>query len=283
MRIDTHQHFWKIGKYDYVWMSPEMGVLLNDYGPEALQPELKGSKIDKSVLVQTISSLEETKWFLELADDNSFIAGVVGWVDLKDPTVGYILDEIRQNPKLVGIRHQVHDEPDETWLVRDDVKNGLRELEKRSLAYDLLIRQQHLQVSANTAKAFPELPLVVDHIAKPAIARKQWDDWAKGMKLLADCDNVFCKLSGMITEADPNNWKPEDFRPYVEYLIGVFGTQRCMFGSDWPYCLLAGTYSQVIEVLQESTQILSSCEQNDIWGGTAERFYKLETGYETQG
>jgi len=276
MRIDAHQHFWKIGKYDYIWMSPDMGVLYDDYGPEGVTPELQRHHIDKSILVQTISSLEETKWFLELAEENLFIAGVVGWVDLKNPAVGETLEEIRQDPKLVGIRHQVHDEPDVNWLLREDVKNGLRELGKRSVPYDLLIRPQHLQTSIDIAKAFPELPLVVDHIAKPTIAKQQWDDWAKGMKLLAECENVFCKLSGMITEADWNNWKPEDIKPYVEYLIEIFGTQRCMFGSDWPICLLAGTYSNVVEALEESTQNLSSSEHSDIWGSTVTRFYKLE-------
>ena len=171
MRIDAHQHFWKIGRYDYPWMGPQAGVLGRDYGPGELGPLLETRGIDRSVLVQTISSLDETRWFLDLAREHSFIGGVVGWVDLTSPAAGETLDEIRGDPALVGIRHQVHDESDTCWLLRDDVRRGLGELEKRSLPYDLLIRPQHLEASAQTAKRFPALPLVVDHIAKPPISR----------------------------------------------------------------------------------------------------------------
>ena len=276
MRIDAHQHFWQIGKYDYAWMNPSMGVLYKDYGASGLWPLLKRNDIACSVLVQTISSLDETKWFLELAREHAFIGGVVGWVDLTDDGVGAVLDELTADPGFIGVRHQVHDEPDDKWLLHDDVMRGLGELQKRRIPYDLLIRPQHLEVSIRIANKFPQHPLVVDHIAKPNIADRQWDDWAAGMSALAACDNVLCKLSGMITEAS-QDWKPADIRPYVEYLVDIFGPARCMFGSDWPVCLLAGNYEQIIDTLQQSVNHLSSSEQEEIFGGTADRFYGLET------
>jgi L-fuconolactonase len=276
MKIDAHQHFWQIGKYDYVWMSPDMGVLYDSFGPAQQKTNLKECGIDKSVIVQTISSVDETRWFLQLAKENDFIAGVVGWVDLKSPCVGEILDELTDNEKLVGIRHQVHDEPDANWLLRDDVMNGLAALSRRAIPYDLLIRPVHLDVSLTIAQKFPDLPLVIDHIAKPCIAKNQWNDWANGMAALSGCDNVFCKLSGMITEADWTTWKPGDLKPYMDYLIEKFGPERCMFGSDWPVCLLAGSYKKVFEAFNENIMELSPSEKSELLGGAAARFYNLE-------
>jgi len=276
MRVDAHQHFWEIRKYEYVWMSPEMGILYNDYGPDDLQPLLQQHDITCSILVQTISSVNETRWFLELARTHPFIGGVVGWVDLTSPTVPDVLDELREDPKLVGIRHQVHDEPDDRWLLREDVQRGLGELQARSTPYELLIRPQHLEISLEVARKFSTLPLAIDHIAKPNIAKRQWDDWAEGITKLADCDNVFCKLSGMITEADIKNWKPEDIQPYVHHVIESFGPQRCMFGSDWPVCLLAGSYDQVNDTLSASIEQLTDSDKQAILGDTAAAFYGLE-------
>jgi len=276
MRVDAHQHFWQIGRYDYVWMGPELGVLRNDFGQGELKPNLERHGLNCSVLVQTISSFDETRWFMELAREHDFIGGVVGWVDLQSPQVGRTLDELRELPGLVGIRHQVHDELDDGWLVRDDVCNGLGELARRGIAYDLLIRPQHLAVSLEVARRFGDLTFVIDHIAKPAIAKGQWDDWANGIKKLARCPNVSCKLSGMITEADWDNWTAADIQPYVEHVIEVFGPERCMFGSDWPVCLLAGTYERVYAALEKCVDALSSCEQAEVFGNTAARAYGLE-------
>ncbi len=276
MRIDAHHHFWQIGRYDYVWMGPQLGVLQKDYLPQDLQPLLERHRIDRTILVQTISSIDETRWFLGLAEQHPFIAGVVGWVDLTDPGVADVLDELRQHPKLVGIRHQVHDEPDLNWLLRADVWRGLAELAYRSIPYDLLIRPQHLPASLAVAREFPDLSLIIDHVAKPRIAEDVYDDWAEGMARLAQFPNVACKLSGMITEADWQHWTPDDLRPCIDHVIGHFGTRRVMFGSDWPVCLLAGSYSQVIEALKTNVAGWSEAEQQDIFGNNASRWYQLE-------
>lgn len=275
--IDAHHHFWQLDRYDYVWMSPDLQALYRDYGPDDLRPILSGHNIKSTVLVQTISSEAETRWFLELASQHDFIAGVVGWVDLTDRRVGERLDELSKSPKFVGVRHQVHDEPDPDWLTRDDVQHGLGELARRSLSYDLLIRPLHLEVSRRVAERFPDLRFVVDHIAKPAIASHGWDDWAPGIAALAACPNVACKLSGMITEADWADWQPADLAPYVQHILEHFGADRVMFGSDWPVCMLAGTYDQVLSALADNLAELGDHQRQDIFGNTAAAWYDLET------
>jgi L-fucono-1,5-lactonase len=274
--IDAHHHFWQLGRYDYAWMSPDLQALHRDYGPDDLWPILSGHNINSTVLVQTISSEAETRWFLELASQHAFIAGVVGWVDLTDRRVGDRLDELSDSRKFVGVRHQVHDELDPDWLVRDDVQHGLRELARRSLTYDLLIRPQHLEVSRRVAERFPDLRFVVDHIAKPAIASHGWNDWATGIAALAACPNIACKLSGMITEADWAHWQPADLTPYIQHVIEHFGTDRVMFGSDWPVCLLAGTYGQVVDGLTANLDELSDPERQGVFGNSAAAWYNLE-------
>ena len=277
MRIDAHHHFWQIGRYDYAWMGPDLEVLLAHYMPDELAPLLARNEINRTVLVQTISSVDETRWFLQLADEHVFIAGVVGWVDLTDPAVGETLDELNDHPKLAGIRHQVHDESNDNWLTRDDVRAGLGELAKRSIPYDLLIRPQHLPAARVVAEAFGELTFIVDHIAKPRIAEGDWDDWADGIAALAACPNVACKLSGMITEADWASWTAQDLSRYIGHVIDRFGTERVMFGSDWPVCLLAGSYDQVVEALSANVAGLSQAEQQNVFGNNAARWYRLET------
>lgn len=276
MRIDAHHHFWEIGRYEYVWMGTDPGILGRDYGPADLQPLVQRNEIDGTILVQTISSLDETRWFLELAKQHRFITGVVGWVDLTDPGIGATLDELLSRPEFVGVRHQVHDEPDDRWLADTEVRRGLGELARRSIPYDLLVRPRHLAVSIETARAFPDLTLVVNHIAKPNIAKRGWADWADGIATLAQCANVVCKLSGMITEANPQRWTPDDIAPYIRHVIEHFGTKRVMFGSDWPVCLLAGTYDQVVEALTDNLDALSDSERQDVFGNNAARWYQLE-------
>ncbi|NOY40496.1 MAG: amidohydrolase family protein [Planctomycetes bacterium] len=274
--IDAHHHFWQLDRYDYVWMSPDLQALYRDFGPDDLQPSLSNHNITSTVLVQTISSVDETRWFLELANQHATIAGVVGWVDLTDCRVSEQLDELGDSRKFVGVRHQVHDEPDPDWLARADVQHGLGEMARRSLTYDLLIRPQHLEVSLRVAQKFPELRFVIDHIAKPEIAKHGWDDWATGIAALAACPNVACKLSGMITEADWTHWQPTDLAPYIQHLLEHFGTDRVMFGSDWPVCLLAGTYDQVVDALATNLDQLSDREKQDVFGKTAIAWYDLE-------
>jgi L-fuconolactonase len=275
MRIDAHHHFWQIGRYEYPWIGPDGGVLARDYGPAELAPLLASRQIARTVLVQTIASLDETRWFLSLARENPWIAGVVGWVDLTDPAVGDTLDELLAGPGLVGIRHNLHEEPDPHWVLWPDVQRGLGEVARRGLVYDLLIRPPYLAAALDTARRLPELRLVVDHLAKPAIARRGWDDWAGPLAELAREPNVWCKLSGMITEADHRAWTPADLRPYVEHVLDSFGPQRAMFGSDWPVCLLAGSYAHVVDALEENLACLSSAERAAVMGENAAACYGL--------
>jgi L-fuconolactonase len=280
MRIDSHQHFWQLSRFEYPWMDASLGALLHDFGPEDLQPLLDAAGIDHTVLVQSISSLDETLWLLQLAGDDPVIAGVVGWVDLTDPNVDAVLDEFAYDPKFVGVRHQVHDEVDDRWLLRDDVLHGLSRLVARHCAFDLLLRPRHLPAAIEVARRLPELPLVVDHMAKPSIAKSSiarvgWDDWAGPLAELAAFPNVACKLSGMVTEADRQRWQPADLRPYIDHALECFGPERLMFGSDWPVCLLAGSYQQVHEALVANLGSLSPDEQAQIFGYTAARMYSL--------
>lgn len=275
MRVDAHHHFWRLGRYEYGFLSPEQNPLWRDYLPVDLAPLLQASGIDSTVLVQTIASVPETRWFLELAEDNRFIAGVVGWVDLTAPDVGETLDDLRRHSKFVGIRHNVHDEADPTWLDRADARRGLSALTERSIPYDLLVRPQHLEQCLRLARDLPDLRLVVDHLAKPRIAEQGWDDWASPIRELSRNDQVFCKLSGMITEAAWRDWRHDDLKPYIDHVVDCFGPSRLMFGSDWPVCLLAGSYSQVVDAVTVNLAGLSDTERNAILGVTATRFYGL--------
>jgi L-fuconolactonase len=227
------------------------------------------------VAVQVNSTLENTRYFLEHADRNSWIGGVVGWVDLADPAIGETLDQL-QHPKLVGFRHQWHDEADPAWNVRPDVLRGLKELARRGLRYDLLVKPREWKYILQVAEAVPDLPLVIDHIAKPNIAARQFDDWAAAMKVAASIPRMHIKLSGMVTEAEPANWKPSDLKPYVEKVVELFGAGRVMFGSDWPVCLLAArSYEEVFSALQICLAGLSEAEKALVLGENARRFYGL--------
>jgi L-fuconolactonase len=233
--------------------------------------------IERSVLVQTIASLDETQWFLELAERHAWIAGVVGWVDLTDAKVGTTLDELikQHGRRLVGVRHNLHDEPDDGWILREDVGRGLAAVASRGLAYDLLIRARHLPVVMELIRQHPALRLVIDHAAKPAIAHRRHDDWAAPLAAVAKHKQVLCKLSGLVTEANHRQWKPADLRPYVEHVLDVFGPQRAMFGSDWPVCLLAGSYERVLAALDRNIERLTASERAQVFGGAAAEFYGL--------
>lgn len=273
--VDSHQHFWDIGRFEYPWMGPEVAPIAKTFMPPDLAPTLAGLGIDKTVLVQARSALEETTWFLELATEYDFIAGVVGWVDLLDPNLPRVLDHLLGHPKFKGVRHQVHDEPDEAWMVRDDVLLGLRELAKRDIPYDLLLRPPHLKYVPRVVDRLPNLPLVVDHIAKPEIAHGTIDEWARDMERVAAIPHIYCKVSGMITEADWDSWTPADLRPYGEVVVEQFGYDRLMFGSDWPVCLLAGAYRQVWDAAHTTVGPLSDDAHAKVFGRNAATFYKL--------
>lgn len=277
--IDAHMHFLNPERADYPWLNdPQLAPIRRVFSPDDLRPILKENGVDYTVLVQTRSSLEETREFLNIAETTDFVAGVVGWVDLTSPSVADDLAALKSSPSgryLVGIRHQVHDEPDPEWLLRDDVQRGLKAVQDAGLVYDLLLRPREMPAALTVVRKFPDLRFVVDHIAKPPIARGEIDDWATKMEPLAASPNVWCKLSGMVTEADWKNWKPADLKPYVDRVVQWFGESRLLFGSDWPVCLLAATYQQVKAALEEILGPMSATAREAIFGGNARAVYRL--------
>jgi L-fuconolactonase len=285
--IDAHQHFWDPARYSYPWMAGDvMDPVRRAFTPADLLPSVRGANIGGTVLVQTLSSLHETREFLELAAATDFVHGVVGWVDLTSPTVGDDLDALVEGPFgswLVGIRHQVHDEPDPGWLGRNDVQRGLAAVQRRGLTYDLLVRARELPAATETVRRFPELQFVLDHIAKPRIGDGKDDLWMQRMPALAAQPNVSVKLSGMVTEANWASWTPDDLRPFVDPVVNWFGPDRLMFGSDWPVCLLAGTYEEVIAGLTATLMPTSPNEIAQIFGGNAQRVYRLDNANEHSG
>jgi L-fuconolactonase len=273
--VDSHHHFWDPSRRDYPWMGDELASIRRPFGPEDLRPLLSANRVDRTLVVQTISSVDETSEFLATAVTTDFIAGVIGWVDLTDPMLGSTLAELRSGPggsHLVGIRHQVHDEADERWLLRDDVLRGLRAVGEANLVYDLLVRTRELRSAHEVARRFPDIRFVIDHLGKPHISAGPRDpEWEQAMAPFAALPNVSCKLSGMVTEASWSDWTPDDLAPYVHRVLDWFGPERCMFGSDWPVCLLAATYGEVLEALRE----LDAAETAGVLGGNATRVYGL--------
>jgi len=276
VRIDAHQHFWIYNRRDYTWMSEKMDLLRRDYLPPDLAPLLARPEITSTIAVQARQSVEETEWLLQLADQTPFIRGVVGWVDLLSPRLDEQLEKFSQHPRLVGVRHVVHDEPDDRFMARDDFLRGVGRLRKLGLTYDLLLFPRHLSLACEVVQRFPDQPFVLDHISKPLIKDHQIEPWASDLRRLAQFDNVFCKISGMVTEADWNRWQAADLTPYLDIVLECFGTKRLMVGSDWPVCTLAGRYETVLGVTADYLAQLSSPEQADIWHYNAERFYRIQ-------
>jgi L-fuconolactonase len=259
-------------------MTDGLAVIRRRFGPEDLRPLLTERGVDRTVLVQARSSLEETQEFLTVAAATDFVAGVVGWVDLTDPAVGLTLHALQCSlggGKLVGVRHQVHDEPAPDWLLRDEVRRGLQAVGDAGLAYDFLIRPRELPAALRTADDFPGMRFVIDHIAKPPIRSGDDPAWAAGMASAGRLGNMYCKLSGMITEADWATWQPDALIPYVRRVIEWFGVDRVMFGSDWPVCLLAGSYGRVMDALLYCLGDLPEGAKAKIFGTNAIRFYRL--------
>jgi L-fuconolactonase len=275
MIIDSHQHFWQVGHFDYPWMSSAVEVLCQNYLPPQLEPILKESGVAQTVLVQASNTLAETYWLLNLAERHPFIAGVVGWVDLTDPGMEQELEVLTANPTFKGVRHLVESEPADDWLVQPSVLKGLRLLEKHRVSYDLLVHTRHLKHVKTVAEACPSLRLVIDHMAKPPIAGGEIAAWASALKEAATYPNVSCKLSGLVTEANWTSWATEDLRPYVERALEFFGPKRMMFGSDWPVCLLAASYVQVLKSFQSLLTDLAEEDRNRIFGDNVREFYRL--------
>ncbi len=276
MHIDSHQHFWKYDAGEYGWIDESMKSLRRDFMPEDLEPELKRNGFDGCIAVQARQSLEETRWLLELAGRHPFIKGVVGWVDLRSPEIRLQLESLRANPKLAGIRHILQSEPDGRFLMQPDFLRGIATLEEFGLTYDILIYMRHLPVAAEFVGRFPRQRFVLDHLAKPDIRRRELTIWSQGIRELAKFSNVYCKLSGLVTEAAWDNWSEADFVPYLDVAFEHFGGSRLMIGSDWPVCTLAGNYSCVMEVVKNYLSRFATDAAEAVLGKTARKVYRLE-------
>jgi|SRR5436190_3604048 len=277
MRIDAHQHFWRFNLAEFGWIDDSMAVLRRDFLPNDLKPELDRIGFDGSINIQARQSLEETRFLLDLAKSAPFVLGVVGWVDLRSPKVREQLKEFAGNPKFVGVRHVVQYEPDDRFLMQPDFLRGIAALEEFNLTYDILIFPKHLRVAAEFVERFPRQRFVLDHLAKPFIKAGRVHPWDSDLGELAKFPNVFCKLSGMVAEADIKNWKPENLTPYIDIAFQCFGSERLMIGSDWPVCTAAGSYSQVMHVVLDYLSKHPAKVQDAVLGGNAARFWKLKT------
>ena len=277
MIIDSHHHLWKYAPEDYGWMDDSMQILKKDYLPQDLEPLLMKSGVLGTVVVQARQSLEETEWLLEMARENTFIQGVVAWVDLCSPELEEQLEKYAHHPKLVGVRHVIHDEHDDDFMLREDFKLGIAQLEKFNLTYDLLLFPKHLNRATQLVKAFSHQSFVLDHLGKPPIKSGELKPWARDIQELAALPNVWCKLSGMVTEADPVSWKQEDFIPYMAVVLDSFGPDRVMLGSDWPVCTLGGAYHEVMGISLSYISSLSKTEQEKIKYQNAIDGYQLQT------
>jgi len=278
MIVDSHHHFWdrSLDQFDNSWQeSDNLKPICRTYLPEHLKPLIDAAGVDKTVFVQTQHNVEENRWVLGLAEANDWIAGVVGWVDLASPDCESQIEEFKDHPKFAGIRHVVQDEPNDEFIIRDDVMRGLGVLEKHEVPYDLLFYVKHLKHAQTVARKFPNAKFVIDHLAKPVIKEGLTDGWLEHFIAAAKCENVWCKLSGMVTEADWENWNSDDLKPYVETALEYFGAKRCMFGSDWPVCELAASYQEVFDALTHCIGGVSDSERSDILGANAIDFYQL--------
>lgn len=281
--IDSHQHFWDIGRFEYKWMPAGPNILRRNYLPPDLKPLLDDCRVSGTVLVEAHNSVEETQYLLGLARDHSFISGVVGWVDLTDPDVGTTLESLAGQGKLVGIRHQVESDPDDQWLIRDAAIRGFRELAGLGLAYDLVVFPRHLKTIPVLAQELPELRMVLDHLGKPPIAEGGMEPWAADIEAIAKHPNVYCKVSGMVTEADQERWTPGDLQPYAAIARRAFGMQRLMWGSDWPVCLKAASYGNTLESALTALGPMSASERSAFLGMNAASFYRLPWLFEENG
>lgn len=280
MHIDAHQHFWRYDPREYPWIGAGMERLARDYLPGDLEAVARPLGVGGSVAVQARQSLAESHWLLALAEAHPFIRGVVGWVDLRGADVVTALESIARHGRFVGVRHVVQDEPDPRFLLGADLVRGLRHLHAFGLTYDLLLYPQQLPAAVELAELLPEQRFVLDHLAKPRIslgpAAPEFASWRRDVEALARHRHVSCKLSGLVTEASWGAWRREDFTPYLDVALAAFGPDRLMMGSDWPVCLLSGTYAEVAGIIADFIAALAGAEREAILGGTATRFYGLD-------
>jgi L-fuconolactonase len=277
-RVDAHQHFWDPSLASYPWMSGRFEPLRRRFGPSDLRPLLVEQRIDATVLVQVRPSLEETREFLALAAETDFVAGVVGWVDLTAPDVADTLDRLRAGPggeRLVGVRHQLDEEPDPDWIMRADVRRGLCAVQQAGLRYDLLVWAREMPFGLEVARAMPDLRFVLDHLGKPTVGRGRDERWEMMIRDLARLDNVTVKLSGLVTEVRADHWTADDVRPCVDVVMESFGPSRVMFGSDWPVCCAATDYGTWVSCVERLLGGLSASERARVFGGVASDVYGL--------
>lgn len=275
MIIDAHHHLWKFNEEDYGWMDDSMAILRRDYLPADLGGLLQGAGVEGTVVVQARQTAEETGWLLGMAGRYNFIKGVVGWVDLRSQGLDEQLDEFTGNSRLVGVRHVIQDEPDEDFMLGKAFLQGIEKLAQHNLSYDLLIFPKHLKNTVELVRMFPEQRFVLDHMAKPFIRDGIMDPWRQDMEALAALPNVWCKISGMVNEADLKNWKYEDFVPYLDVVAEAFGTDRLMLGSDWPVCCLAGEYHEILAIPRRYFEDMDPAQQEKIFRSNAIECYNL--------
>lgn len=273
--VDAHQHFWHYTAKDFGWINDEMKVIRRDFLPADLEPVLKKNNVEGTIIVQVGQNLGENDFLLGFADEHAFVKGVVGWVDLQSPEVESHLKKYSGNKKFAGVRHIVQGEPDDRFMLRDNFLRGISLLERYGLTYDILIYPKQLPAAIELARQFPKQKFVLDHIAKPFIKDRKTEPWMSDIKKLGTAANVYCKISGMVTEADFKNWKEEDLHPYLQTVFDAFGTDRLMFGSDWPVCLVAAQYGQVLDILFRFFK-LPDQELNKVMSANCLKFYGVE-------
>ncbi|AIQ54756.1 amidohydrolase family protein [Paenibacillus sp. FSL R7-0331] len=276
MRIDAHQHYWKITRGDYGWITPELPVLYRDFMPVDLEPLLQTQSLDGSIIVQAAPTVEETDFILSIADKSPSVLGVVGWLDLFDPNHRRIYEKFRQHPKFKGFRIMIQDMPDAYRILEPGFVKALRGYAEEGVSVDLLLVPDQMDVVLQLLEQVPNLRGVIDHMAKPPIRNKDMEPWKQYMTAFARYPQIYCKLSGMVTEGEHHRWRKEDFLPYIRTVIELFGPQRVMFGSDWPVCLLAADYSEVMDILICSLpEAWGEYERGCLLGDNAKAFYKL--------
>ncbi|RKP57347.1 amidohydrolase [Cohnella endophytica] len=276
MRIDAHQHYWKLDRDDYGWITPELQVLYRDFMPADLEKHLRDNDISGTITVQAAPTIEETDYLLTLAEGADSILGVVGWLDLFDPGQRGHFQRFRQHPKFVGFRIMIQDMPDANRILEPAFVEALREYAEEDVPVDLLVKADQLGALNLLLEQVPGLRSVIDHIAKPKIAEGLFEPWAEQLKRAASHPNICCKLSGMVTEADHRTWKKEHFTRYVRHVLEAFGPRRVLFGTDWPVCLLAAGYDDVVDILEQALpDTWGKHERARLYGDNAKEFYKL--------
>ncbi|MCE7070838.1 amidohydrolase family protein [Dyadobacter sp. CY327] len=276
MKIDSHLHFWHYHPVKDAWITDEMSVIKNDFLPADLLPLLEQQGITGGVAVQADQSEKETHFLMDLAAEYDFIKGVVGWVDFRAKNIEERLEYFSQFDILKGFRHIVQAEPDDDFLLRPDFLKGIAALSRHNFTYDVLIHPRHIPYAVDFVKRFPNQRFLVDHLAKPCIKDRLSDEWARELRAFAPVENVSCKMAGLVTEADWKNWKYDDFTKYIDITLEIFGTERVMFGSDWPVCLVGASYGEVCDIASKNTEQLSKSEQDKIWGENCRDFYSVK-------